>query len=122
MAAGGSGEGSGVIVVAEAGDGLVGMAGVFTPTQTKLAHVGMVWGVYVVPEMRGHGIGSRLVAACIGWAREKKMRGLKLAVVEGNDDAKRCYQRLGFVVYGVEPWAVRWQGRYHAEVLMALGL
>jgi GNAT superfamily N-acetyltransferase len=62
---------SDAIFVADAGPtaGLVGMAGVYTPPQPKLSHVGTIWGVYVRQEFRGKGIGEQLVRACIDWAR-----------------------------------------------------
>jgi RimJ/RimL family protein N-acetyltransferase len=114
------GDGPRVIIVAQAADGvLVGMAGVFTPPQPKLAHIGTVWGVYVREAFRGRGVGEALVRACIDWAQGKGLVGLKLSVVEGNDAAVRCYERCGFVRYGVEPMAVRWDGRMYDEALMA---
>ena len=118
----GGGDG-GVIMVAElAGGGeLAGMAGVYTPKEPKLAHCGVVWGVYVRAPFRGRGVGHRLVTACVEWARGKGMVGLKLSAV-GDGAAVRCYERCGFTAYGVEPFAVRWDGRLYDEVLMALKL
>jgi RimJ/RimL family protein N-acetyltransferase len=117
------GDGGAVIVVADGGGpGLAGMAGVYTPPQPKLAHLGTVWGVYVREASRGRGVGGALLHACADWAREKRLAGLRLSVVEGNDAALRCYERCGFVCYGVEPVAVRWEGRLYDEVLLALRL
>jgi RimJ/RimL family protein N-acetyltransferase len=118
-----TGEGNALIVLAEApGGALAGMAGVYTPPQPKLAHVGTIWGVYVREAFRGRGIGEALVRACIDWARGKGLAGLRLSVVDGNKAALRCYERCGFVPYGVEPIAVRWEGRLYDEVLLALRL
>jgi len=118
-----TGEGSDLIVVAQSADGgPVGMAGVYTPPQPKLAHLGTIWGVYVREAFRGTGVGEALVRACVGWAKEKGLAGLRLSVVDGNDAAIRCYERCGFVRYGVEPIAVRWEGRLYDEALMALRL
>ena len=121
------GGGSGVIMLAEVGGGgggggeLAGMAGVAMPPQPKLAHCGTVWGVYVREAFRRRGVGRRLVVACADWARGKGLVGLKLSAV-GDGAAVRCYERCGFVAYGVEPFAVRWEGRLYDEVLMALRL
>jgi RimJ/RimL family protein N-acetyltransferase len=118
-----TGDGEALILLAEApGCGLAGMAGVYTPPQPKLAHLGTVWGVYVRQAFRGRGVGEALVRACIAWARDKGLDGLRLSVVEGNDVALRCYEQCGFVRYGVEPIAVRWEGRLYDEVLLALRL
>ena len=43
---------------------------------------------------------------------------IQLAVVSGNDAALRLYNRLGFVQYGVEPNALKQEGRYFDEILM----
>ena len=114
---------AGVIMVADGGDGeLAGMTGLYAPTQPKLAHAATLWGVYVRPQFRGLGIGERLLRACIDWARVKNFATVKLSVVEGNDVARRCYERVGFTTYGVEPVAVKWENRFHDELLMALRL
>ena len=123
------GDGTGIIVLAEtqsagaAGPGpLAGMAGIWASTNPKLAHAGTLWGVYVRPAFRGAGVGGRLVDACVDWARQKALLVVRLGVTVGNDAAIRCYERRGFVPYGVEPLAVRWEGRIHDELLMALRL
>ena len=117
-----TGDGRDVIMLADAGpqQGLAGMAGVFTIDQPKLAHVGTAWGVYVRPAFRERGVGERLLRACVDWAREHGRVMLKLSVVAGNDAARRCYERVGFTPYGVEPLAVRWEGKLYDEILMAL--
>ena len=112
-----------VIMVADAsaaGGTLAGMAGVFTPEQPKLNHVGTVWGVYVREPFRGGGVGDALLRACVDWARRKGLLVLKLSMVAGNDAARRCYERAGFAPYGIEPNAVRWEGKLYDETLMAL--
>ena len=119
----GAGDGAEVIMVADAGGGeLAGMTGLFAPPKGKLAHVGTIWGVYVRPLHRGRRLGERLVRACLEWARQKPLVTVKLSVVAGNESAIRCYERCGFVRYGVEPVAVQWEGVLHDEVLMALRL
>ena len=52
----------------------------------------------VEPEARGLGIGGRLVAECIRFARDAGYRQLVLYTVEGLDDARRIYERNGFVL------------------------
>lgn len=118
-----TGDGTQVIMLADAGErGLAGMTGVYVPPQPKLAHVGIIWGVYVREPFRGRGLGSSLLRACIDWARGKGLIGLKLGVAATNDDARRCYERCGFTAYGLEPNCVQWEGRLYDEILMALRL
>lgn len=62
-----------------------------------------VWGLismWVAPGARGKGAGRRLVEEVIGWAQAEKRRGLTLWVTEGNDAARRLYERCGFTPTG----------------------
>jgi RimJ/RimL family protein N-acetyltransferase len=118
-----TGEGADVLFVADAGGGrLVGMAGVYTNRSPKLAHAGVVWGVYVSGAHRGRGLGAALVRSCVEWSRAKGLVTLRLAVNAENAAARRSYERCGFTPYGVEPAAVRWEGKLYDEVLMAMTL
>ncbi|MEU4424372.1 GNAT family N-acetyltransferase [Actinoplanes sp. NPDC024001] len=53
----------------------------------------------VVPQARGRGVGSRLMAAVIGAAEQRGIRGLSLSVEDGNA-ARRLYESAGFTVAG----------------------
>ena len=121
-AAAATGEGSQVVMLAEDGGRLVGMTGVYTESAPKVAHIGNVWGVYVRQSHRGRGVGERLMHAAINWARGKGLLLLKLGVETGNAPAIRCYERCGFAIYGTEPMAIRWEGKFYDEHLMALRL
>lgn len=111
-----------VIFVATAGADLVAMTGVYQESQAKLNHIANVWGVYVQPEYRGRGVATELLDAGIAWARERDVLLVKLAVVTTNIAGIRCYTRAGFRVYGVEPKALRYNGVFYDELLMALEL
>jgi len=52
--------------------------------------------VYVVPELRSHGIGRDLFEAFQGWAHHKGATGVSLQVAAGNRRAREFYERLGF--------------------------
>jgi RimJ/RimL family protein N-acetyltransferase len=122
QAARSGGDGSELIVLAWGGEQLAGMLGVVAPNSGKLAHVGTIWGVYVRPPFRGRAIGQQMLRAAIDWARARPLATLKLSVVAGNDIAKKCYEQAGFAVYGVEPLAVKWEGKLYDESLMVLRL
>jgi GNAT superfamily N-acetyltransferase len=117
----GTGDGKDLILLAEADGQIVGMTGVLGHSNAKLRHNGIVWGVYVRPVYRAQGIGHRLLQAAIAWGREKRLVKLVLSVTVGNP-ARKLYERLGFVEYGVEPMAVRWEGRFYDEAQMVLRL
>jgi ribosomal protein S18 acetylase RimI-like enzyme len=52
--------------------------------------------VYVVPELRSHGIGRDLFEAFQEWAHQKGATGVSLQVAAGNRRARGFYERLGF--------------------------
>lgn len=58
-------------------------------------------GICVVPEARGQGIGSRLIAAMAGVAAARGYREMRLDVVDTNIRARALYERLGFRPVGV---------------------
>lgn len=102
------------------GDALVGIAGLMFH-QGKRAHIAMVWGMYVRPDARNHGIAGRLVETLLDHARAR-VEVVQLAVIVENIAARRVYERAGFVSYGVEKKALKQDGGYFDEVLMAVDL
>ena len=49
---------------------LVALTGVRREGMAKLAHKAFIWGVYVAPEARGHGVGSKVVRIALNYAAE----------------------------------------------------
>jgi len=68
---------------------------------TKPSDEGELGDLAVLPELRGHGIGSELLDRCIREAVDRKVRFLYLEVREGNPAAQRLYERSGFRIVGV---------------------
>jgi ribosomal protein S18 acetylase RimI-like enzyme len=99
------------------GDHLVGIAGFYSFEDTKSRHKGVLWGMYVTPEARGSGLAGALVDTLLEHAR-KEVEQVQLTVVVTNPRARRFYQRMGFVEYGLEERALKYKGAYHDEVLM----
>lgn len=62
--------------------------------------------VWIAPEVRGRGIGKRLVQASMVWARTKGVKKLALSVTCGDTPARRLYEQLGFIPAG-EPQPLR---------------
>ncbi len=102
-------------------DALVGMAGFMRREGAKDAHKGMLWGMYVQAGSRKAGVGRRLAEAVIDFARQQ-VEILQLTVVSENQPARRRYASLGFIEYGIEHHALKQDGRYYDEVLMAKDL
>ncbi|HXM19765.1 MAG TPA: GNAT family N-acetyltransferase [Terriglobales bacterium] len=103
------------------GSELVGIAGLVIREGQKEAHKGLLVGMYVRPSARKAGVGRRLVETIVEIARHR-VELIQLAVVSDNEPARRLYVRLGFVEYGIEKKALKQDGRYYDEVLMARDL
>lgn len=86
---------------------LVGVAGITFNTGDKTLHKAHVFGMYVHPEHRQHGIAHQLLRTVIHHALlSPHITILQLTVTQGNQAALNLYQRHGFIAYGLEPMAV----------------
>lgn len=91
--------------------------------RVKTRHIVHVVGMMVHAGMRGAGVGSALLEACIARCRaQANVELLTLSVTSGNAPALRLYERAGFVRYGRLERAIRVGARYHAKDLMVLML
>jgi ribosomal protein S18 acetylase RimI-like enzyme len=100
----------------------LGMAGMDRGKEANVRHKAFVWGVYVAEAARGQSLGERLLGAIVEHAHREGVTLLQLGVGEGNWPARRLYTRMGFLPYGLEQRALRLNGYYIDEVLMALKL
>ena len=98
---------------------LVGMAGFLTGNSEKSRHRGTLWGVYLAPDWRGRGIARALVEAVRAHAAQHVLV-LQARAVTTNGVALRLYERLGFKPYGIEAKALRVDGTFFDEALLAL--
>ena len=103
------------------GSELVGIVGFIAAEGPKRQHKGMLVGMYVRQAARRAGVGRRLVDAVLDLAA-RSVELVQLIVVEGNEPALRLYQEAGFVEYGVEKHALKIDGRYYDDILMAKDL
>ena len=100
---------------------LVAIAGFAIQQGQKRAHKGLLWGMYVRPDARMAGVGRQLIEAILDVARQH-VELIQLTVVRDNARARSLYASLGFVDYGLEKNALKQDGRYYDEVLMAKDL
>jgi ribosomal protein S18 acetylase RimI-like enzyme len=102
---------------------LVGIVGIRRLTRKKTRHKARIWGMYLRDEHRGRGLGRQLMESAIAFAREQDgVRLLQLAVTERAATAAALYEKLGFVVWGIEPAGLHVEGTDLAEKHMVLKL
>ena len=102
-------------------DALAGVAGLYVRGEEKMRHIGVLWGMYVRASARGTGLGAALVEAVLAHAKTRVER-VEVSVATTNTPARRLYERHGFRAYGIEPSALRIDGRYYDECHMQLQL
>ncbi|CAN5575345.1 GNAT family N-acetyltransferase [soil metagenome] len=101
------------------GDKIIGVVGFARESYLKRNHIGFIWGMYVDMSFRGKKFGSELFRKCIEEA--SKCDGLEiieLGVAESNISAVSLYKNNGFVEYGKEIDAIKYNGKYYDEYLM----
>jgi RimJ/RimL family protein N-acetyltransferase len=102
---------------------LASIAMVNRETRVKRRHIAWIMGVYTTPAFRGQGLARSTVAACLAHARAwPGVEVVQLGVSSRAPDARRLYERLGFIAWGTEPDAIRVGESSFDEVHMALRL
>ncbi len=103
------------------GEKLIGMVGVLRATRVKIHHKAHLWGMYVSPHVRARGIGRALLEAAIGQARAwPGVEQLHLGVTDAAVAARKLYEAAGFRIWGREPRALQWEGRFVDEFHLVL--
>ena len=102
---------------------LVAAVGLVCESALKAAHRATVWGTFVDPSQRGRGIGRALMEALLEHAQGLTgIEWVQLDVSTVADDARRLYERCGFVAWGCEPDGLRANGASTDVLHMALRL
>jgi ribosomal protein S18 acetylase RimI-like enzyme len=66
-------------------------------------------GIGVSPNMRGNGIGTKLLHSLIEYAKTEGYRSIRLDVIDTNPAARRLYERVGFVTEKTKQFAyLKW--------------
>ena len=110
-----------VVFGAFADHAFIGMAGFAIHDRVKARHKGVLWGVYVKAEWRGHHVGKRLVQSVIDHACRHVIM-LEATVGLANDGARSTYHGLGFKPYGIQRKALRVGDTFYDEELLYLDL
>jgi ribosomal protein S18 acetylase RimI-like enzyme len=99
---------------------LIGMGCFTIPyNMVKRRHKGVLWGMYVKPEYRGHGIGKKIAEFILLAAKQDAAcEQAIITVTPPGSPAQKFYDSLGFIQYGVEYRALKLETGYIDEVLM----
>lgn len=111
-----------VMLAAFAGERVAGNAQISFQARQKTCHRAEV-AIALTSEYWGRGLGRILLSELIALARERGVHQVELTVIEGNDRALALYKKLGFVITGEIPDAIRLSdGAYRKEYMMRLVL
>ncbi|MFB5266456.1 GNAT family N-acetyltransferase [Paenibacillus enshidis] len=89
-----------LFLVAEVGDRIIGFSRCEGNDLKRFSHK-VEFGVCVLKDYWGYGIGKNLLQESIGWADSTGIQKMTLNVLETNDKAISLYQKLGFEMEGV---------------------
>jgi RimJ/RimL family protein N-acetyltransferase len=112
-----------IIIVPEVDGRIVGMLDFRAGSKKRDSHTGE-FGVSLLPEFQGQGIGSFLMEALLEWLKTNpRIESARLRVFGANTPAIALYKKLGFVEEGREIRGVKFGSeRYDDVVHMALRL
>jgi len=100
---------------------LVGLVGLHRSPGIKVRHRAGVGGMYIVPEVRGQGIGKALIGALIERAPTiAHLEEIVLAVTVGNKAARSIYLAAGFEASHIEKRYIKVGKRYYDIEWMTL--
>ncbi len=93
---------------------LSGFVGFYPLRNARIAHKGILWGMYVREAARGTGLAEAMIQAVVDHARGK-VEQIIISVIVDNERARRFYGRMGFEPYGLERRALKIGDRYYDE-------
>ena len=97
---------------------VVGWADILPHWAAALAHCG-TFGMGVLADYRGAGIGARLIAACLEQAAPRGITRVELQARADNARAIRLYEKAGFNTEARLRNAMKFDGVYHDAIQMS---
>lgn len=96
--------GIGAVLVARQDARLVGMVNLLFTVSTALGErVALLEDMVVSPAARGAGVGAKILAEAISFARAQGCKRITLLTDRDNEPAQRFYAKQGFVMSGMVP-------------------
>ncbi|NJN98535.1 MAG: GNAT family N-acetyltransferase [Anaerolineales bacterium] len=109
-----------VFLVAEVGGEMVGQLSCKGGVRQATRHTAVL-GMSVSQAWRGQGVGSRLMAQAVAWAKQTGIVSrLELYVYARNQPAIALYRKFGFEIEGRRRQVIYQNGAYLDDLLMAL--
>ncbi|MEM9680269.1 MAG: GNAT family N-acetyltransferase [Bacteroidota bacterium] len=84
-----------IYYVIEKGDAIIGGAGI-SPLDNYKGNVCELQKMYFLPEARGIGLGSQMMAKCLDFAKHVGFEQCYLETMPYMDDARKLYRKFGF--------------------------
>ncbi|MES5893881.1 MULTISPECIES: GNAT family N-acetyltransferase [Bacillus cereus group] len=107
-----------LFLVVEVHNRIVGFSRCEGSDLKRLSHK-VEFGVCILKEFWGYGIGKSLLQQSINWADKNEVKKVSLQVLETNEKAIQLYEKLGFEVEGVLKNDKRLSdGKYYNTVIM----
>jgi RimJ/RimL family protein N-acetyltransferase len=109
-----------IMIVPECAGQIVGMLNFSVGGKRRISHMGD-FGMSLLPEFRGIGIGKAMLMALLNWARaNEKIEKVNLRVHSKNVSALQLYEKLGFREEGREVRGVKLAvGKYDDVICMS---
>jgi ribosomal protein S18 acetylase RimI-like enzyme len=107
-----------LFLVAEVNERIVGFSRCEGNKLKRISHR-VEFGVCVLKEYWGYGIGKNLLKESIHWADSNQIKKITLKVLETNDKAIKLYKKYGFEVEGIlKKDKILSDGNYYNTILM----
>ena len=101
---------------------LVGIVGIRQYGLLRMRHKATVGRMYVAPSHRRGGLARRLIDEVLAFARGVGIEQVNLIVDDHNTAARRLYESIGFVPFGLEPRELKIGDEYTDSMHMWLRL
>jgi RimJ/RimL family protein N-acetyltransferase len=107
-----------LFLVAEVNGSIVGFSRCEGNKLKRISHKAE-FGVCVLKEFWGHGIGKNLLKESVHWADSNEIRKITLNVLETNEKAIKLYKEYGFEIEGIlKKDKILSDGKYYNTILM----
>ncbi len=112
-----------IMISAFGGERLVGNASLSCVMDRKKTMHRATFGIAILKSEWGQGLGRKILAELITFAKQAGYEMLELEVASTNTTAINLYKKFGFVVYGERSHSLKLKsGNYYGELLMVLNL